>query len=578
MSQYLKIFKTLRGRLILIIGMTIVPTLLLTFFVANQERKSLLEHIKNNAHLLSTIASREHANQIKGARELIIRLSTLADGQINSKIFEDRNFLKVILSGQPSLANIVILSKEGDIIQSAYTSDSFSNLRNNPAFVRAIRSDKVEIGEYLIGPIVNRPVLNLAYAVRDKNGNILYIIFNALDLEWFSQLKQQIRLPSDYSMYIMDRNGSILTELNSREVKSKNNPTDFFKNIIDLPTYYEGKSIKAGENNDLHYVISTPLPDIPGLFVVVGLPYQKLIKKTNFAFYQALGVLSLIILFSTVSILIGSEISILRGIRILSKSARKFGAGDYTARSHIPQQYGELHELSMDFNSMAESLQKNYKELSDAENILRALSQRLQEVREIEAGKIARELHDELGQVLTSVKMQLTGFIRKYSNNETLVETVLQINSQIDDTITFVRKISSDLRPAVLDRLGLVAALEWHISEIRIQTDLAITLNTQGIGPEIDWPVAVALFRISQEAITNVIRHAEARNVKICLEQHDKQLKLVITDDGKGITVNNYDGKSLGIVGMKERAKLVGGEFNLESNPLIGTSITITIS
>ena len=211
---------------------------------------------------------------------------------------------------------------------------------------------------------------------------------------------------------------------------------------------------------------------------------------------------------------------------------------------------------------------------------LRALAERLQWVREEDRKKVARDLHDQIGQILTAIKMDLTWMIRHLPASEGDVLARLRESIQsIDDGVKSVRTICSGLRPGVLDDLGLAAAIEWQASEFASRNNVPCQVSVPPVDLHLDGDRATATFRIFQECLTNVIRHAQAKSVRIVLTQEEESILLVVEDDGVGFseTGNSNPFGSLGLLGMKERAQFCGGDVQISSSPGNGTKVTVRV-
>jgi len=222
------------------------------------------------------------------------------------------------------------------------------------------------------------------------------------------------------------------------------------------------------------------------------------------------------------------------------------------------------------------------KELHRSRELLRKLSQHLQSVREKESKRIAREIHDELGQQLTALKMDLSWISNKVDPEDKDAEKFLRkinaMSNLVDKTIQSVQKISAELRPGLLDDLGLVPALEWLAQEFESQTNVPCRLQLHCEMVNIDPDCSTAIFRISQEALTNVSRHAKASRVVISLKEENNALVLKINDDGKGIKPDEvFAPSSLGLMGMRERIRPFGGELNIVGSQKKGTTLTVTL-
>jgi PAS domain S-box-containing protein len=209
---------------------------------------------------------------------------------------------------------------------------------------------------------------------------------------------------------------------------------------------------------------------------------------------------------------------------------------------------------------------------------LRALTAHLESVREQERVRIAREIHDELGQSLTCMGMDLAFLDKQIGpNNKEAGARVAALVELVKETIRCVRRISSELRPSILDDLGLGAAVEWlaHDFETRTHVSCAVQVPEELLLPS---DLATPLFRICQEALTNVTRHASATHVNIQVECSDTHLSLAVQDDGRGITEEEIRRHgSLGLLGMKERVAMLGGTLTVKGEPGQGTTLTVQI-
>ena len=210
---------------------------------------------------------------------------------------------------------------------------------------------------------------------------------------------------------------------------------------------------------------------------------------------------------------------------------------------------------------------------------LRALAARLQSVREEERKRLAREIHDQLGQALTAIKLDISLLVRALpAENGSLSRMPSPLLQLVDETIERVRRISTELRPGMLDDLGLAATVEWAAEEFGARTGTRCLLDLLPEQCAIDSETATAVFRIFQETLTNVARHANASEVKVRLADEDGDLMLEVHDNGRGIGADELSsGKSLGILGMRERALLLGGTLSITGGPGKGTTVRVRI-
>lgn len=221
-------------------------------------------------------------------------------------------------------------------------------------------------------------------------------------------------------------------------------------------------------------------------------------------------------------------------------------------------------------------------ELKTINDRLRKLSAHLQSVREEERTHIAREIHDELGNQLTGLKLDLSRLRFEIgeldeSNNDLIQKTDGMI-AKVVSTITAVRKISTDLRPSTLDDLGLIATIEWQAQQFEQRTGIKCDLKLKKLSANLSKDANTTVFRIFQESLTNVMRHAQATKVMVKLYETDDTLVMQMTDNGIGISdKRKFNPSSLGLLGMTERAAMLDGSFNIENESGNGTTVTLSI-
>ncbi|RPI33749.1 MAG: PAS domain S-box protein, partial [Nitrospiraceae bacterium] len=218
------------------------------------------------------------------------------------------------------------------------------------------------------------------------------------------------------------------------------------------------------------------------------------------------------------------------------------------------------------------------KELKKSQKQLRNLTAHLQAVREDERTSIAREIHDELGQSMTALKIELSWIKAKYSDHVTLNEKTRRMLSQIDDIIQTVKKIITELRPGILDHIGISAAVEWQAAEFQKMSGIPCSVVIIPDEIILNRELSTNIFRILQEILTNVMRHAQATSVDVLFEKKDGRVTLVIEDNGKGITREQIShSASFGITGIRERIHVMNGDIKIKGVPDKGTSISISI-
>lgn len=210
---------------------------------------------------------------------------------------------------------------------------------------------------------------------------------------------------------------------------------------------------------------------------------------------------------------------------------------------------------------------------------LRALTNRLDEVAEQERKNVARHIHDELGHLLTALKFDLDNIaLEKEKTIGDMVEDFKSVNELISSLINSVRKLSTELRPEIIDQLGLLPALEWQVREFRKRTKLCCNLKMEEMNHPFSSRETTVIFRILQEILTNIARHADAEHVNIFIVEKQNRLVMHVIDDGKGFDTSNYSAiHSLGLLGMHERALSIDGEVIIESSSGKGTKVTFSL-
>lgn len=221
---------------------------------------------------------------------------------------------------------------------------------------------------------------------------------------------------------------------------------------------------------------------------------------------------------------------------------------------------------------------KAEEQLQESLREVRELTEYIQNVREEERAHMAREIHDELGQQLTVLKMDVSWLNKKIASGDEMIrQKIKSLTEMLDGTVRTVRRISSELRPSVLDDLGLVAAIDWNLKEFGRRSGLKTIFTEPGRDIKLPDTVKTGLFRIFQESLTNVARHSGAQKVEVSLQQTNGHFVLSIEDDGKGFDTLNRTFKTLGILGMKERTAMMGGTYEINSSPGKGTIITVSV-
>lgn len=263
------------------------------------------------------------------------------------------------------------------------------------------------------------------------------------------------------------------------------------------------------------------------------------------------------------------------------------GAVDYIVKPVIPDVLRSKLSVFVGLNDMNSMLSAELAEralseqrLRASEENLRALAAHLQSVREEERIHIAREIHDELGQALTGLKFDLNSFAKQFERDSPAVRAGKQqgLGVAIDRIINSVRRIASGLRPEVLDEIGLAAAFEWQAREFQRRTGIRCHVNIPAKFVDPDKERSTALFRVFQELLTNVARHANATRVNVSLTEGDSGLGLTVEDNGRGVKDKEIESpRSLGFLGLRERVLAFGGSVDVKGDEGKGTRVSVSV-
>ncbi|HLF87730.1 MAG TPA: sensor histidine kinase, partial [Anaerolineales bacterium] len=220
-------------------------------------------------------------------------------------------------------------------------------------------------------------------------------------------------------------------------------------------------------------------------------------------------------------------------------------------------------------------------EAEQRETLRGEMLRRIVAAQEAERQRIARELHDETGQSLTAIGLGLRGLTNALANKSNhAAQNLRRLEGLISQSLTELQRLIADLRPSHLDDLGLPAALRWYAGEVQQRTMLEVQVQIQGEERSLPAPVKIALFRVAQEALNNVVKHAAAASVFLQLAYGDQEVSIRIEDDGKGFMIENLNQQNRptwGLMGMRERAALLGGGVTFQSQPGSGTVVEVVI-
>jgi len=578
------LFRTsLRGRLLTVVLCALAPALLFVLWGANRERGRALGAANAEGRRLLRIFALGHQASLDVARRILTGLASIVEergGTPDASRCARR--LKALRRLEPRFASLLLAAPDGTVLCGAPEAAPGVTIADRPYFRRAVETGLPQTGAFQIGRLSGKPALALAVPVAGGSGRLNSVAVASIDLDWLAQLVSKAPPPEGWDLFLLDRHGTILAHgpgtgrigaplLPAKRYfdETRGWRSDQFVQPAGLPEFYLFEPLLDGAEE-----IGVLALQVPGS--VLYEPAQR-------ALVRQLLMLGLVAAVSLGGVWFLGDVLMLSRMKRLVAAARRLGHGDLSARSGLPRERGELGELAAALDEMAAGLEVNEternraaEELRRSNERLRALTGRLETLRDEEAIRIAREIHDDLGQSLTGLRMDLGALERALPDGARAAasERIRSMGALVDGTVETVRKISGELRPHLLDPLGLVAALEFALDRFGERTGVATRLDAAAGDEGLDARRATALFRVFQEALTNVARHADARHVTVTLDAEGNDLVLRVSDDGKGVASGDLAAPSaLGVLGMQERARAVGGSVSVEGAPGRGTQV-----
>lgn len=580
MSLIGQAFSGLRLRLLFLVVLTCAPLAALTLHTAWDERRRQEASLQQRARRLMQVSSRQERELVGATSQLLLAIAESAPVRSGSAR-GSRRFLQDILASYPRYANLGVLSTNGEILATAGPFSAAIEQSQRAFFDRALRGTGLTLGTLSQPEAGATPLLSFGYPVITPQGKIQGAVFALLTPPWFGRDNSEItsQLSQGYTWTEIDPGGVILARFPGPESwvgHALPNPDLLAAVTNRLNGTTKGRN---PEGTAFFYAFtSRPSQLLPGNTIgILGVPKDALFAAADRALVRNLAWLGGAVLLALVLGWVGSSLLIVRPVNSLVRSSTQLASGELATRSGLRHGTDELGQLSQAFDRMAQAMEQRERDRERASHKLQALSQRLVEVQESERRHIARELHDEIGQALTAAEMNLQAALRAPATAS--VQRRLQAGIEaVEQVLEQVHDLSLNLRPSMLDDLGLEPALRWYT---RRQSELAgfqAEFRSDTFQERFDPLVETECFRVAQEALTNVVRHAQARSVSVDLSKKDRMLHLSIRDDGVGFDVSGQrdhavHGASLGLLSMEERATLAGGGLEINSAPGAGTVV-----
>jgi signal transduction histidine kinase len=582
--------KSLRVRLLILVLVAVIPAWGMIAYTAAEQKQIAVTQIQRNVLQLAESSAGEEEQALQGTRQILIALANFVQ-KADENPADCSAFCTDLLKQFRRYANMGAVKSNGDVFCSAVPLDKPTNVADQPWFQRAVESGAFAEGDYHVGRITGKPVLVLSYPYHVDGREPASVVFAALDLKWLNQYMFEIetQLPEGFTITQIDENAVVLA-------RQPDTGQGIGRSMIKNSTFKKILSQKKGViealgDGDTPYIYAfAPLQSSlrqQQVYMILGISQRLAFADSNRILGRNMILLGIVALVSMLAAWFGSDLFIMRQVKVMTQTSRQLAVGEMSVRTGLDYGNGELGQLAKSFDEMAAALEHRQAERQQAEmelkrsqELFRNLSAHLQGVREEERTRIARRIHDEMGQALTALNIDLSWLNKRLKNDgDSIREKLQSMIILINETIETVHNVSEDLRPGLLDVFGLSAAIEWQAEEFQKRTGMECRTNLPSNEFDISKEKSTNLFRIVQESLTNVIRHANATKVAINLTSKEGRLLLEVVDNGKGITTEAVTNpKSFGLIGIKERVHSLGGEVDIIGTSNGGTRISVKMS
>ncbi len=567
------------------------PLLALMLHSAWEDRRRDMAAWQSRVGNLTQIARKQEKEIIDSTKQLLFATSLNAAVQ-KLDLDEAKTALRDILNlkSYPLFANLGLLSTKGDVLTSVFP-PAENNVSSHPFFTNILARQEFTMSGLLGAGLKSR--VCFLQPVRSPDGKLTAIVYADLNVSNFNRESEIAHnLPPDSTWTEVDRREKVVayfgpsrSTFSPRESLRNFKPEILGQKLSDrwLLTNALAQRLGTIEGRDPRgvqkvYALTTRPRFASGPVVgILATPRKALFAEADQALARNLKALGIAAVVALALGFVGGKFLILRPVRALVRSTARLAAGDLSVRTGLKPSRDELGQLTQAFDQMAQALETRELEHKRASHKLQVLSHRLVEVQEAERRHIARELHDEIGQSLTAAEMNLQAALqsppaaslqRRLEDSVKAVERVLE---QVHD-------LSLNLRPSMLDDLGLEPALRWYTHRQADLTGMRAEFRADPLEDRLDPLIETECFRVAQEALTNVVRHAQASVVQVDLSSNNDHLHLIVRDDGIGFDVGALRdeavrGASLGLLSMEERTSLAGGGLEFTSAPGGGTEV-----
>ncbi|MEJ2641720.1 MAG: histidine kinase [Desulfosarcinaceae bacterium] len=578
---------SLKTRLFLLVLAAFIPVTILIVYVAEEQKEIETDAILHKTTLMAQSAAEAENLQMEATRTLMAALNEaylLADGA------PDRlsRFLANLHSGAEAYVLFGILDPSGQLIAGSRPSSMTSDYSDRTWLAACLKQQRLTVGPYHGERIESVPVLYIAQPISTAQQKIAAVAFTALDLNRMNRslFKQLTELPPGSRLTLMDDDQVLLRYSVDTAQWSTAQPFDpaLRQKIGSRPSGVLVATDDEGISRIYAFAYLESAFQPRRVAVILEIPRSVALAATERILRRNLALLAVSALTAVLSIWWAANILILRRVDAMVRTSRRLAAGDLTARIGPMRIQDELSHLAGVFDEMAGALQMRIERetqvmasLKQSREQLRRLSAYQSDVREQERIRMAREIHDQMGQSLTILKMDISWLQRHCPfSNAQLEEKMTTMRQVIEGALENLHAVTAELRPVILDDFGLAAAIEWQVDRFSQRTGIGCRLENDGYEPDLPKAEATALFRIFQETLTNILRHAQADQVVVRLERRKRELFFEVADNGRGITEDEVHAPdAFGLLGIRERLYPFGGRVTFSGRPDQGTRVAI---
>ena len=587
----MKIFSaaSLRTRLYLLVLAAFIPVCILLFYTAEEQKAIETNAILNNAILLAHSAANEEHQQLEATRHLLIAASEFL---LQNDAGSDRteHFFDDLIKESRGYVDLGVLTPHGKLLNSVRGVPPFKGSEKPAWFVRCITEKIFTMGDYKVDQITQEPMLYFALPVLDKHRQVKAAVFAAITLNWINRsiYRSFAELPQGSTLIQIDDGGDIL--IYKPHLQKWIKQDHFDRSLLQwILKHKTGIKKIIGEDGVSRIYAFAPAPSSLKArrhYISLEIPQKIAFAASQRVFFRNIILLGFIAILAVLIIWWAGDALVLRRVNMIVKASRMLAEGDLAARIGPIRGGDEISHLARVFNDMAAALElREVREYEAKEALersreqLRDLASYLQDVREQERTRIAREIHDDFGQSLTILKMDLSWLKKHMIQDQPQVQNKIDAMFKVIDTsLQTLHVVSSELRPVILDDFGLESAIEWQAEEFQKRTGVRCYVYSSVSNLDLTKDQSTAIFRIFQETLTNIMRHAGATKVDVRLEINKDTLTLEVADNGRGITETEIgNSQSFGLLGIRERLYPLNGQVDFIGHPNKGTRVIVRV-